>query len=106
MNKKPEYRLTKIIRYLRPYQGNIYIRLTERREQISKEDVEKRLGEIRTVLPYPIVEIKRQRKNNHYYICSKRLLRNIKEHYEWKPTWDPLSQEEIYKLKQGWDNYE
>ncbi len=105
VSKKPNERLNKIIAYLRPYQGNVYVRLTSRREAVGEEVVE-RLKNIEKVVGMRLVEVKRPRKNNHFYICSRELLNEINECYEFKHVWSPLSDEEINRMKIRWDRYE
>lgn len=105
VNKKPNKKLERVINYLRPYRSNVYIRLTDRREMISQEEVRERINFIKKNINYKIIEVKRPRRNNHYYICSKDLQRKLNKHYEFKPQWSGFCKEEIEELKERWRNY-
>jgi hypothetical protein len=61
---------------------------------------------IEKTLGCKIIEVKRRRKNNHFYICSKKLLQEIREHYRFEASWNPFQKEEINKLKEWWNRYE
>jgi hypothetical protein len=106
VNKKTNRKLEKVIEYLRPYKGNVYVRITKRREIIDKKVLLERLKFIKNQLNCSIIEVNRPRKNNHYYICSKKLLEEINKCYEFKPSWSALDVCELDQLKERWSRYE
>lgn len=103
---KPNKKLENIIEYLRPYENNIYVRLTAKREKTSKNELTARMSSIKEKLNHNLVRVKRERKNDHYYICSKELLNEINEHYEFVQSWPPFKEQEIIELTERWNNYE
>ena len=100
--KKKSKKLQKVIGFLRPYKENVYIRLTKNREKVNKADINNKIRYIESVLGVKAVEVKRQRKNNHFYICSRALVREIKDHYHFVKAWTPLTNNKIKKLKESW----
>ncbi|MBI2148783.1 LAGLIDADG family homing endonuclease [Candidatus Woesearchaeota archaeon] len=97
-NKK----LDQFISYLRPYKNQVYIRLTEKREMVSSELLKERIKSIESILNVNVVQIKRNRKNNHFYICSKKLAEKIKEYYDFVPSWRSLDEKNVNKLRETW----
>ena len=103
---KPNKNLGEVINYLRPYKNSIYIRLTARREITNKNELTIRRCFIKEKLNHDLVKVKRQRKSGHYYICSKDLLKEINEHYDFVPPWLPFKKCEIVELTERWNHYE
>jgi hypothetical protein len=102
VRKKQNRRLDPIIEFLRPYKNIVYVKLTKKREMVSNQDIKKRIQFIGENLNQKIIELRRPRKNNHFYICSMDLVREINEYYDFRPIWDPFNDEEIDDLKQRW----
>ncbi len=101
-NKKQNNRLDKIINYLRPYDNKVYIKLTDIRGKSHPKEIKKRVKKIKKVLNMEIIEIKRNRRSNHYYLCSKKLVGVLNKYYKFVPSWAPLMQENIFALKNTW----
>ncbi len=82
-NKKldEKLKLDKVIEYLRPYKYGVYIKLTKRREFVSKEKIRKKIKFIEKILNRKVVMVKRPRKNDHYYICSRKLVEELNKNY-------------------------
>lgn len=102
LHKKQNKKLEKIINYLSPYKNNVYIRLTNRREKISKESIERRLKLIKQTLKLKITELNRSRKHNHFYICSQELVNEINKFYMFGPLWNKYTEEDIQTLRNMW----
>ena len=81
--KKQNEKLDKIINNLAPYKENAYIRLTKKRDKVEKPEILKILNLIKKNLNVKIIEFKNHRKNNQFSICSKELVKNINEYYNY-----------------------
>lgn len=88
---------------LRPYKNGVYISFSENLMKTKKSDVKKILNKIKNNFGVNIVEIKRKRYNNHYYVCSQYFSEFLKDNCIYGLPWNPLNEPEIVKIKEGWE---
>ncbi|MDP3918776.1 MAG: hypothetical protein Q8Q35_02635 [Nanoarchaeota archaeon] len=68
----------------------------------NKEDIMNALARIKNIFNVKIVEIKINRPNNHYYICSKEFTKYVNDNTQYGLPWEPLNTLELNILLEKW----
>lgn len=84
----PKKDTLKLLSYLRPYTSEVYIKINNE------------LPKIEELFDTKVTIVKRNRKNDHTYICSKALSQFLKVFHQYKLPWNPLKDVEINNLKE------
>ena len=102
INKQFNPEIIKIFKYLRPYKSMVYIKLNEYNKKAHKQEITKLINSIKDNFNVKITKIKRNRYNDHYYICSKQFTEFIKKNATYELPWQPLNKEDINNLSKEW----
>ena len=107
LKEGPKYKIAKtnnpLLKFLRPYKDSVYISFSKYNKKTSREDVKKLISSIAKTFDVKITEIKRNRYNNNYYICSKNFVNYVKKNIIYELPWQPLNKGELNNLSKRWE---
>jgi len=89
-------------KHLRPYGRIVYVSFSNELTKTSKECVSSIINKIKKKFQVKVIELKRDRPNNHYYICSKPFSEFLNKNCIYDLPWKPLNSKEIIKIKGLW----
>ncbi len=99
--KKTNGKNHKLFKYLRPYKESVYVSFSKNNMKTNPEEIQELLAEISITFDVKIIRIKRNRYNDHYYICSKKFTNFVKSKVVYDLPWQPLNDNEINLLSEG-----
>jgi len=108
LREGPKYKVLKkangknhnLFKHLKPYKENVYVSFSKNNRKTDPEEIQELLAKISITFDVKITKTKRDRYNDHYYICSKKFTDFVKSKVIYDLPWQPLNNNEINLLSE------